>query len=1017
MEEYTIQISNEQAQAILELFAPTKPAVEEHTIQISNEQAQAILELFTPTKPVITGIKSTVKKHDMFLEYDLASIIQTEPMVVVARRRCDISSDAKCILLDRVSQKKAHYGFPDHGAAFNMIKSMEISPFDEVVGDRHKIFFDLEKLDHPIELIVKVVAGIIEDYTVNELNLNMFIIFDLCREQRKSFHVIVASIAANWQENKYLAVKLSERLRDLPYAMDETSVDLSVYKANSNLRAPLSCKIDSAGNVLSRKDRCFNGNLRKINPSVDCFVSYTRFCQRLELIEEEDYTLGEVRSADFDLSATSGCIPADVLGGILSNTAEYIRGFDFPRVIDGRPFVVWRRTQATYCTLCQRLHEKDNTLYAVWDGSVVWYKCRKAAPGLSYAHHIVYNKKKQNKSGALLRALSRRKFIPVPSNCELSPDLFNRDSRVIALRCPMGRGKTKALIEWICKNNIDSLLVLTNRLTMTDDLLNRYRSRGIDLKDYRAVKGALDCKKLICQMESSHRIPADVKFSVVIMDEVDHLFKQILSRTMDSRRDETWNRLSKLTSSADKIIAMDAYCSQWHLDCLRHVIDDSAVKCELLVDSRPANPGREFLYTAEKQKMHAELKKDLSSGKNCIYVTSRGPDQINAICELARGILVESSREPSVYGYSSRSDRATIVAHFADVNKVWTKYSFIAYTPSLTAGVSFEQKHFDTMYIDCDSSTISPQTLCQMIGRVRDINRYVFLYRGAIVKSATEIDIVNEITDRINIVARELDFRSDLINFQKCGDKYSIEKTPFAEFYIGWRVREQTMRANFAENVIRSVQEFNWRLYELRTEDEATDYNGEINALMRGSKEEELRKIADATLIDEREAYKLMDAPVVDENSRVSLIKYNLSRLYRLPENYKFTVSWLKRALAPAAMRAQRLYTADSYSLKCTDCYKLSLPDNISQRYDAGKKEYVDHIHSLLGGKKVFTGQEIEKFKSDFLAYRPDFRESMFGSAGKHCMKFINTHILPCNGVKLRSTNNKKTKWVLESTV
>lgn len=58
---------------------------------------------------------------------------------------------------------------------------------------------------------------------------------------------------------------------------------------------------------------------------------------------------------------------------------------------------------------------------------------------------------------------------------------------------------------------------------------------------------------------------------------------------------------------------------------------------------------------------------------------------------------------------------------FCDVNNAFSVADVLIYTPALTAGVSFEVKHFDYMYGLFDHTSCSAEICSQMLGRIRDI--------------------------------------------------------------------------------------------------------------------------------------------------------------------------------------------------------------------------------------------------------------------------------------------------------
>ena len=59
--------------------------------------------------------------------------------------------------------------------------------------------------------------------------------------------------------------------------------------------------------------------------------------------------------------------------------------------------------------------------------------------------------------------------------------------------------------------------------------------------------------------------------------------------------------------------------------------------------------------------------------------------------------------------------------HFADVNAHWASYNVLIYTPTVSAGVSFEQKHYDVLFGYFTDQSCPVSTCVQMMGRIRDV--------------------------------------------------------------------------------------------------------------------------------------------------------------------------------------------------------------------------------------------------------------------------------------------------------
>ncbi len=58
---------------------------------------------------------------------------------------------------------------------------------------------------------------------------------------------------------------------------------------------------------------------------------------------------------------------------------------------------------------------------------------------------------------------------------------------------------------------------------------------------------------------------------------------------------------------------------------------------------------------------------------------------------------------------------------FSNVTETFDGVNLLMYTPTLTAGVSFEKHHYDSMYGIFDRNTADVEQCMQMMGRIRNL--------------------------------------------------------------------------------------------------------------------------------------------------------------------------------------------------------------------------------------------------------------------------------------------------------
>ena len=97
------------------------------------------------------------------------------------------------------------------------------------------------------------------------------------------------------------------------------------------------------------------------------------------------------------------------------------------------------------------------------------------------------------------------------------PYMVTVDSLALALDLPMGVGKSFAFREWIKKNEIKSVLMVSIRISLTVKWAEEMDSVGIAFADYRD-EGAFDSPRLICQLDSLHHIKRN--YDIIFFDEI-----------------------------------------------------------------------------------------------------------------------------------------------------------------------------------------------------------------------------------------------------------------------------------------------------------------------------------------------------------------------------------------------------------------------------------------------------------------------------------------------------------------
>jgi hypothetical protein len=293
----------------------------------------------------------------------------------------------------------------------------------------------------------------------------------------------------------------------------------------------------------------------------------------------------------------------------------------------------------------------------------------------------------------------------------------------LAVLAQMKLGKTKKLRAYLTEHfPVDGLetpviRILTFRQTFSNSISKDFP----DFTLYSSVTGDLDHvrhPRLIVQVESLHRLSLGggappVPVDLLVLDEAESILAQFNSG-LHKHFNSAFAAFQWMMQTARHVICMDANLSDRTYRTLERL--------------RPAHPPHfhwnrfaraaddVYHFTADQGAWLGRLYATLRSGARVVLPT-------NSLTE-ARAYEEAVRREfpaKSVMLYSSEMAPSEKARHFGDVHSYWGSLDVLIFTPTCSAGVSFELEHFDTLFgYFCDVSC-DVETCRQMLARVRNL--------------------------------------------------------------------------------------------------------------------------------------------------------------------------------------------------------------------------------------------------------------------------------------------------------
>jgi len=332
-------------------------------------------------------------------------------------------------------------------------------------------------------------------------------------------------------------------------------------------------------------------------------------------------------------------------------------------------------------------------------------------------------------------------------------------AETLVVSAQMKLGKTKALRRYIDEFFADGaetpvIRIVSFRQTFSQALRKAFPDFAL-YSDAPAGE-PLSCAafpRLIVQVESLHRLAPPGRSEVVdlvVLDEVESVLAQFCSG-LHRNFAAAFANFQWLLGNARFVIAMDANLS------------DRAWAA--LAEMRPAAPprfhwnrfrraaGDRYCFTTDLAAWLARLQAALAAGKRAVVPT-------NSLAE-GRALEAEIRRahpDRRVALYSSEMAPTERARHFADVHAHWGALDVLIYTPTCSAGVSFELAHFDILFGLFTDKSCDVETCRQMLGRVRNVGsreHHICLQAGRADLPATAADIRARLADKRGALFRD----------------------------------------------------------------------------------------------------------------------------------------------------------------------------------------------------------------------------------------------------------------------
>lgn len=307
--------------------------------------------------------------------------------------------------------------------------------------------------------------------------------------------------------------------------------------------------------------------------------------------------------------------------------------------------------------------------------------------------------------------------------------LFSDSVHTVFVQGQLGVGKTKALNDFLASlDRAVSVLVVTYRIKLADKYHSELKHLGFN--HYAQNRGRHE-RMIVCY-DSIPRAQQGEAWDYVVLDECDSILLHALSSPFVKAKDNVHTAFLNIIKFARRVIAIDANFSRMCYDVLAMQRGHTGMLGVNNTWIRPTDRVLcEFQGSEEKfmQFIIDELRRDVH-----VVVASMTRGFTNKlydhIAQLAPSKAVGVVNRDCVGGRARNH-----VGFNASKPDTWKGLDCLIYSPSISAGLSFEESWFDKLFIYAYISKDTPMhsELLQMMHRVRELRGdevFLFIKRG-----------------------------------------------------------------------------------------------------------------------------------------------------------------------------------------------------------------------------------------------------------------------------------------------
>lgn len=543
----------------------------------------------------------------------------------------------------------------------------------------------------------------------------------------------------------------------------------------------------------------------------------------------------------------------------------------------------------------------------------------------------------------------------------------------LCVKATLGMGKTNALYNFINKKinkKYNSCIIISFRKSLCKKYIHDLHSFKLYENIYDDEIDSSKYPYVVCQIDSIKRIRGH--YDLVIFDEVTYTLNHLISSVKSKKR--CFDVFKSIMYDENDIVFMDALLNEDYVDYIKffdrkiyYIINEYSIHKNKSI----------FNYGTNITSFINEIKFSIEKNENIVIATNN-KNMLNFI----DNILVNNYKNIAKLMIKKESKS------MYDLDN-WKNIQVLGYTPSIVAGISYVEKHFNKVFgLFCNSSATADMALQQLF-RVRDI-------------STGEFHICCEITGKKDYPEDIYKIKDLIIKEDKCLidglenitidyiKKDIIEDEYFKLFNIYQKNKFKSCNDYIKELInllkLQGINNItNIKNYDINDKKTLLKNKKEFNKTI---KEQEAIRTENAPDYNEQEIEDLQRNPLRSNDDNYAIKKYKLKKILKIKDITKDIILRYDKK-GKILWNLAYIFGYDNYRYQLIkrinhDEKRIDMEDNTyrlnrDRKYE--KMVLCDHMLRYIGFDGVFDSKYIDinknKFKEYIIKYH-DIIESYF---------------------------------------